>query len=147
MRVERQRALDENNQRLEAKRNYQSCGASALGELAVEETPEAPGQSSLMARKVTFKKKVTSFTGKNALKDRAEDVKLLIVKSQTKRAKDLDPDEQLCTFSDPSAEPGSAVGLQEEGRVAEHEEVEEQDSQDGYGESKDTIRKQLKGSL
>ena len=99
--------MDENNQRLEAKRNYQSCGVSALGELAIDETPEAPGRSSAMERKVTFKKKATSFTGKNALKDRADDVKLLIVKSQTKRAKDLDPDEQLCTFSDPSAEAGS----------------------------------------
>ena len=99
--------MDQNNQRLEAKRNYQSCGTSALGELAVGEMPEAPGRSSLLERRVTFKRKVTSFTGKTALKDRADDVKLLIVKSQTKRAEDLDPEAQLCTFSDPSVEPGS----------------------------------------
>jgi len=44
----------------------------------MDDNLEAPTRSAL-AKKVTFKKKVGSFTGKNSLKDRAEDVKLLLV--------------------------------------------------------------------
>lgn len=107
----------------------------------MDEKPEVLTKNAL-DRKVTFKKKTGTFTGKTSLKDRAEDVKLLLVKSRTKQAKDLDPEEQLCSFSDPSVEPDSVVRM-EEPHIKD--EVEGKEAANAAYPTKLALQKQVKG--
>ena len=102
VKAEKQRQEVLQNEKLEAKRRHRSCNPSALGEQTVSQCEEQAlvGEG----KKVSFKKKLSSFKGKTSLKDRAEDVRSRLAQSRTKRANDLDPEEQIFSFSDLSGE-------------------------------------------